>query len=534
MGILDSKIVQVTVYPDRARALRRGSAELEAGRHVLEIRELPPDLDPDSVRAAVRGSASARMLGVSVERTYYRESPAERVQALEDEIQSLEDEDASRKGELAVIDGELAFLDALAEQTEPLARGLAFGRTQVSDLAALLDYLGRQKADLMAARQQIGIARRESGKTLKKLRQELEHLQGARPRQRYVAKIDLEVMQPGHFEAELLYTLPNASWQPLYDLRLWEAKDETEKPSLEMTYLGQVQQSTGEDWIGIELTLSTARPALSGALPELTPWYVSVLPPRPGAAPQRALSKAAAPAMEMDDMFVGAEPEEARAEALVEAIPAVAVVDTSGAAVTFHVAARADIPSDGEPHKTTIAIFSLVPKLDYVSVPKLADVVHRRAETTNTTDAVFLSGRANVFAGDEFIGLTTLEHIAPGETFELALGVDDRIKVKREMVAHEVDKSLIGDRRRLHYGYEIEVENLRPTAESVAVQDQYPLSRHEQIKVKLTSAAPEPTQETEMHELEWELQLAAGQKQIIRFDYEVEHPRALTVTGLPD
>lgn len=534
MGMLDSKIVQVTVYPDRARVLRRGSTELEAGRHVLEIPELPLLLDPDSVRAAVRGSAGARLLGVSVERTYFRESPAERVRALEAEIQSLEDEDAGRKSRQAVIEGQLAFLDALAEETEPLARGLAFGRTQVSDLAALLDYIGQRKTKLMTDLQEIGIARRESGKTLEKLRQELEHLRGARPRQRHVAKIDLEVLEPGHFEADLIYTLTQASWQPLYDLRLWEAREQAEEPSLEMTYLGQVQQKTGEDWIDVELILSTARPALSGALPELTPWYLSVLAPRPAVAPAPARMKAAAPAMEMDDMFVGAEPEEVRAEPLVEAAAAVAVVDTSGAAVTFRIAARGDIPSDGEPHKTTIAIYSLVPELDYLCVPKLADVAHRRAETTNTTGAAFLSGPANVFAGDEFIGLTTLEHIAPGETFELALGVDDRIKVKREMVAREVDKSLIGDRRRLHYGYEIEVENLRPAAESVTVQDQYPLSRHEQIKVKLTSAAPEPTSETEMHELEWKLELAAGQKQVIRFDYGVEHPRSLTVTGLPD
>ncbi len=534
MGMLDSKIVQVTVYPDRARVLRRGAIELETGRHLLEIPELPLAIDPDSVRAAVRGSAGGRLLGASVERTYFRESPAEQVQALETEIQSLEDEDAGRQNKEAVIEGQLAFLDALAEETEPLARGLAFGRTQVSDLAALVDYIGRQKTELMADLQEIRVSRRESGKTLEKLRQELEHLRGARPRQRYVARIDLEVAQPGRFEADLIYTLTQASWQPLYDLRLWEAGDKADAPSLEMTYLGQVQQDTGEDWAGVELILSTARPALSGALPELSPWYLSVLVPRPTLAPAPAPGRAVEPAAVMDDTWAGAALEEERAEPLVEAIAAVAVVDTSGAAVTFHIAAPADIPSDGEPHKTTIAIYSLVPDLDYLCVPKLAEVVHRRAEATNTTDAVFLSGPANVLAGDEFIGLTALEHIAPGETFELALGLDDRIKVKREMVAHEVDKSLIGDRRRLHYGFEIEVENLRPVPESITVLDQYPLSRHEQVKIKLTSATPEPTTETEMHELEWDLELAAGQKQIIRYDYEVEHPRALVVRGLPD
>jgi uncharacterized protein (TIGR02231 family) len=176
----------------------------------------------------------------------------------------------------------------------------------------------------------------------------------------------------------------------------------------------------------------------------------------------------------------------------------------------------------------------LEPQLDYVSAPKLADVVHRRAQVTNTTEAAFLPGRANVFAGDEFIGHTELEHIAPSETFELALGVDDRIKVERALVAREVDKSLIGDRRRLLYGYQIEVENLRPVTERITVRDHYPLSRHEQIKVKLVSVNPEPTEATEMHLLEWRFELDSGQEQTIRFDVQIDHPRSQVINGLPD
>ena len=76
---LDSSIERVTVYPDRARVLRRGTTQLEPGLHTLVIPELPLALDPDSVRATGRGSASARLLGVSTEQVYYRESPAARV-----------------------------------------------------------------------------------------------------------------------------------------------------------------------------------------------------------------------------------------------------------------------------------------------------------------------------------------------------------------------------------------------------------------------------------------------------------------------
>ncbi|NBO94077.1 MAG: DUF4139 domain-containing protein, partial [Planctomycetia bacterium] len=35
----------------------------------------------------------------------------------------------------------------------------------------------------------------------------------------------------------------------------------------------------GEDWNGIALTLSTARPGLGGAAPEIAPWYVDVSQP---------------------------------------------------------------------------------------------------------------------------------------------------------------------------------------------------------------------------------------------------------------
>ena len=533
---MDTTIAKVTVYPDRARVLRTGVVELEAGLHTLAIPELPVSLDRDSVRAAGRGSAQARLLGVSAELTYYRESPAERVRKLEREIESLEDKDRSLQNEQTVLKAQLDHLEGLASHTETFAKGLAFGRTQVSDQAALMSYLRETGAGIMDEMQKIGIAGRELAKTLKKLRDELDQLRDARPRQRYTAKIELEITQAGSFQADLIYTIRNASWRPLYDLRLWEAKAEGEKPRLEATYLGQVQQSTGEDWNNVELILSTARPAVSGSLPELDPWYLDIKrPPPPPSSPMPERKKGRPPMPAMAQPEAGAPPEaEPTPVAWKQAAVAFATVDTSGAAVTFHVSGRANIPSDGQPHKTTVATYSLEPKLDYVTAPKLEEVAHRRARVVNTTEAVFLPGTANVFAGDEFIGVTKLEHVAPTEEFELSLGVDDRIKVKRELVIREVDRSLIGDKRRLRYGYQIEVENLRPVTETILVADHYPLPRHEQVKVRLESVEPKPTEATEMHLLDWELRLQAGQKQTIRFEVQIEHPRALSVDGLPD
>ena len=534
MTNVESTISQVTVYPDRARVVRSGRSALPAGPQTLVFSDLPLLLDPDSVRAAAHGTASARLLGVSTELVSFRESPAEQVTELETQIQALKDEDAGYTDQLAVLQEQLQHLDGLASQTETFARGLAFGRTTVSDQTTFLAFVQERSLELRRQVLELQVKQRELAKSIKKLLQDLKHLTSLKPRNRHVARIELEMLKEGELDVELTYSVSGASWKPLYDLRFWEATEERPEPALELNYLAQVQQETGEDWNEVSLALSTARPAATGALPELAPWYVDVFVPRPTPAVRAKAARMT------DEMTFGAAPDAepaammAMAPSPVAAQAATATVDSSGTAVTFRVNHPVSIPADGEPHKTTVTHYDLRPKMDYLAAPKLSDAAYRRATVTNTTEAVFLPGAASVFAGEDFIGATKLDLIAPNEEFEVALGVDDRIKIERELVSREVDKSLIGDKRRLHYGYRIEVQNLRPVAETILIQDNYPVARHEQIKVKLDAVNPPPTQEEKLHLLEWQLTLEPGAKATITFDVNVEHPRSLSVVGLLD
>ncbi|NIP35116.1 MAG: mucoidy inhibitor MuiA family protein, partial [Gemmatimonadetes bacterium] len=208
-------------------------------------------------------------------------------------------------------------------------------------------------------------------------------------------------------------------------------------------------------------------------------------------------------------------------------------VEASGAAVTYRVPGAVAIPADGAPHKVAVARFELTPELDYVAAPKLVEAAYRRASLTNDSPYTLLPGPANLFAGEEFIGTTQLELVAPQGEVELYLGADDRVKVERELKRREVDKRLIGDRRRLRYGYEIALENRLPAEAQITLHDQIPVSRHEDIKVKLESADPQPTERTELNLLDWELTLAPGERRVVRFDFTVEHPRDMGLLGLP-
>jgi uncharacterized protein (TIGR02231 family) len=203
-----------------------------------------------------------------------------------------------------------------------------------------------------------------------------------------------------------------------------------------------------------------------------------------------------------------------------------------GLSFTFRIPGKADIPSDGSPHKRTLTTFDLEPELDYLAIPKHTDAVFRRIKVENSPDAPLLPGKVNLFAEYEFIGSTEIEYIPTGGELELLFGVEERITVTRELKRRDVDKVLLRDRRQLRYGYEIEIDNLMPVPVQIELQDQYPVSRHEDIKVHLEKSEPKPSEVSELNILEWSISLEVGEKKSIIIGYGVDHPRGMAIVGL--
>jgi uncharacterized protein (TIGR02231 family) len=528
MTPLPSHIVEVVVFPDRARVTRRGVIALEAGLHRIEFTDLPLAIQTDSLRAAGRGSAAAVLLGVEAQRAFYSETPSEAIRDLERQIEELQQQDRVLTDQQAAAEVRLNFAKNLAEKaTDQLARGLAFGRADIAQSGTLIDFVQQQidraQESLRALQQQ----RRDLARQIEKLNNELNQRRAERPRERLTAVVEIEVKQAGDLTLDLTYVIGNAGWTALYDLRLSEAIT----ARLLLTYLGQVTQRTGEDWTDVTLTLSTARPSLTTVQPELSPWYLNVFapmpPPQPRAAPAPAVMRTAVLSKAADKaVSVGAAPP-------LEMAVQEAQVSAEGASVTFQLTQKVSVPSDGSPHKVTITTLELAPKFDYLSVPKLAEAVYRRAKLTNQSDFLLLDGPASLFVEGDFVGTLPLKRIAPREEFELTLGVDDRITVKRELKARDVDKKIIGDRRRLRVAYEVEVKNWHTAPIELELRDQFPVARHEQIKVKLESCDPKPIEQTDLGELKWRLKVEPNAKQTSRFEFSIEHPVNLTVTGLP-
>lgn len=532
MAVLDTRISSVVVFPDRARVTRSGRLHVAPGAHRLEVADLPLTVDPESVRAAARGTARARLRGVDLIKQVLEETPVERVRDLERQVEGLGDERLEKVALISLLEEEKQGLVGLTKSTEVFARGLARGTLDPQTHLGLLQGVRKRVVEIDAESLRVAQVVRELDRRLLQLREELKRLSSAGGRGRFVAVLELEILQGGELEVDLTYLVSGSEWVPLYDCRLLEG----ERPRLEVTYLAQVTQRTGEGWEDVELTLSTARPALATRPPQLKPWVLAAPAPATSRAAPASGKPLLAGAMVEHRARVSEaslEEESGAPEPEVEAAVVMATVASTGAAVTYAIPVKVSVPSDGTAHKVTVAGIVLEPRLDWVTAPKLVEAVHRRARARNSSPYTFLPGRTSLCAENEHVGSTQVELVASGGELELFFGVDDRVKVQRKLVRREVDKKLLSDRRTLAFGYEIVVESLLDHPITVTVRDQLPTSRHELVKVKGEELQPEPTERTELGLVTWELRLEPAATQTIRIGFVVEHPREITVTGLP-
>jgi len=547
MPELDAPIRDVTVYSDRALITRQGQLELEAGEHELRVNNLPQFIR-ESLRATGRGPQNTRILSVDITTAFHSRPPETELLTLQTEIELLTQKYQLLQARQDALNDRRKWLRALGEQSRDFARGLAQGQMKPQDCADFFSFTSEQALKDAEAAQDFEIQLRQVQQDLEAKKRELSQKQGNGQSDRTAALITVELAEGGIFELEISYLVMDASWYPQYDVRVQAHGEEEGRGEVELTYVGMVQQMTGERWENVQLSLSTARPSLAAILPELQPWYLTTYqPPQPRKMMAATGAASAAPMAFQAQMsrsaYGGNEPMledgmplmDMVLSAPVAAEVSTATVEKAGAALVFRAGRSVDIPSDNSPHKTTIARDGLPCQFDYVTAPVLEENMHLRATITNTTERVLLAGETNIFLEGEYVGSSRIKQAAPAEEFKIFLGIDDNLKVKRELLERGVDKGnlLQRDIRVTTYAYRITVHNYTTAEKKIVVRDHLPVSQHERVKVKIQSIQPAPSERDKLEILRWRFTLPADGEQKLEYRFTIEQPQDMHVIGLP-
>jgi uncharacterized protein (TIGR02231 family) len=540
MAEIDSKslIVEATVYSDRALVVRECRLRLPRGESVVVFEPLPDSMDPDSLQMSGRG---ARLKDIAHKTLYFDEVPEEEKRRLQDESVALGDRAREISERRAQSLAEKAYVERIMTKLTNTESGKPQAQEFTPDAWIKMVDFYRSRIEVLDAqvRDRDLELRAVSQKTsLLQSRLAAAGGQGSQRRNRAEAVVETVEGDPEECVLRLSYVVYGPSWRPVYDLRA-----SMEKRVLSISYQALVCQNSGESWDGVSLRLSTARPAMNGAIPELSEWRLTIWSPPPVMRSMNGPSKkmaAAAPAAsyEMADKEMAASPMEESYEEEPQPIQyQAAEVEGSGSNVLFIVPGSGSIPSDGEPHKVGIALHELPAEFAYTAVPKLESYAYLHAKAKNTSAVPFLKGSSRIYLDNSFVAEAELGPIMPNEEFAASLGIDETVKVEyRQIRKYDASAGLGGKRKRIEYAYRTILTNTRATAEKLTLKDAFPVSGNQEIVVK--EIEPDlkkwgaAMERDEIGRFSLMLELPPGKETTVDLSYTVEHPKDLRIIGL--
>ncbi|MBN2128239.1 MAG: DUF4139 domain-containing protein [Sedimentisphaerales bacterium] len=520
-------ITRVVVYRGQALVTRQIDAALPADSTELIVTDLPANIIPESMYA--QASDGTAVLSVRYREQAVKEDTRDEVRKLDQEMEDVQNQIKYAQSELEQNGKQWQMFEKLQEfsvaaANSDLNRGLlAFEPLQ--NLTALIEQKG---SEYLANRLTLEDTIAERKKEQEVLTRKRNELTAGRSRTERQAVLFLNPGQRRHVALELNYLVNGANWQQQYNLR---ARPDTSAVTIE--YNAVVNQTSGEDWSGVTLSLSTAEPTMVAAPPTLEPMFVGLRPP--------AQVQSVQPPSAVFDNF--ARFQQSRKDYAMKGLTAntrlnelsvenqafffnagqreveqfqqqmAEVMRTEGISVTYDLPGRLTLPSRSDQQLVTIATIAAKADFRLVATPLLTDYVYLQADVSNHSETILLPGSAAMFRNGEFVGRSQLPQVTIGERFTAGFGIDSQVRLQREL---EEKKSRIQGGNRIDtYRYRVTLSNYKDAPVTLRLLDRLPHAGDPSIKIELEETEPALSADAEY--------LRTTRKQgILRWDLDLE------------
>ncbi|MBE0453729.1 MAG: DUF4139 domain-containing protein [Roseovarius sp.] len=510
---LSSRVSAVTLYPQGASVIREAPFSVPAGAHELILADLPKGTPLATVRVTLDG---ARMGGVSTRNDYVpprpetddaaRNAARAEVERLQDALRTARAGIADIRLEAEAAHARIAFLEGIGR-----GEGMAtLGPDALRDLAAMIG------SETLSARRESAEATRRAEaaeRGLQDLTQELDRAEQALkalvPETEARAMLAVSVATETATEGTLrvTYTIPDAGWQPLYDLHL--ARD---TGALRIERGAFVHQNTGENWADVALTLSTRRPSEQGAPGQIWPWIPRLVDPD-----------------EIDPMpRMKAEVVAMSAAPMAEAAADMARPEFDGLSVRYSYPAPVNVATDADRVRLMLPSIEALARIEARAVPLLDETAFLAARVTIPAEEVLLpTPEARFYLDGRYTGQRWLPLVTGGDAVALSFGPIDGLRLSRVIRARtEGDRGLITRATEAREEVEIAVENLTGETWPLHLIDRVPVSEQSDLRITW-EAAPRPDEsdvENRRGVLGWNFDLPPGERHTITLTTRMNWP----------
>lgn len=565
VGAQSERIAEVTVYPDRAEVVREATVRLPAGASTVEFRDIPPGIDADSLRVSGKGVTAVLGTVELGERVEEGEPPAD-LAAAQSEVERIQHEIASLDAEDTVASAMRDYLTTVKTVSTDKAREkLADGKPDPAAIGAMYELLRARFQE----QGREGVARRVRREQLDKqmttAQQRLASARPAPPSRTRIASVEIETPRAGTLTLRLSYFAPGASWRPTYRATLDPATG-----AVAFVSEAVVRQTTGEDWTGVSLHLSTAAPARGVTPPVLGSWLLQSMRRQAAAGTEsrtsfsdtftedlpvagRSYQNVLTLGPGINDSLTGGFMSNINPDAIgtVEtvtvaglaplleptatvSVPASVAVVHSSYTVAFDVPGRVEVPGDGHEHRVVLRGEDLGGTIEYRALPSLQSAAYLIARTHAPDGYPLLAGPVRVFTAEAYLGAYLLPETAPGTELRIPFGVDNRIKIERVAIPREDVREVFRRDRRIARGFRTTIENLSDRKIDLVVEDRLPHSQEKGIEVATARTMTAGFREIKDRPgiVEWTVSLEPREKREVVLDYTIKVDKEILVAGL--
>ncbi len=504
--VIDSKIDNVIVYKDSALIKRIAITNITQGQNQIILKGLPNSIIDNSIQLELDPSIG-KILDVKIERTYLFENRT-KIKKLKDELEKINHKIKILEYKSKAMSHYTEFLKSLS----PFASDTKTNSREIQKFIELIEksLLNSQKS---IANIEIEINNLQNKK--EKLENEISILGNA---QKSIKNIVLVIngFKTAQCKIGISYLVNRVRWYPNYDLYV-----DTINNQVLIDYYASIIQNSGEDWNNVKLKISTATPVF-GRPGELSPWYVDIYKPRPMNT-KRMLKSGA------EKMFLRTPPMPQKT------IYEAPKIKEEAISFSFLAKNKLNIPSDNHPHRVYLASKTINSNelLSYKAIPKLSPYVYLTSTFINPFEFPIFPGKLRIYLDGKFTGTERFQKTyAGGEKMHVFLGIDNSLSVERQLVKKFTEYTgIVSKSQKISYEYKITITNGKKRDVDIVVEDNYPVSLNEKIKIHLIEPKKD---EAEIKDgiIRWKIKLKPKSKTSVTLKFNIEYPRGIEISGI--
>lgn len=500
-----SSIEQVTVYQGLA-SVTRTLPITGGGEQTVIFSCLSPQMDKDSL--SVQAAGSVNIGEISIEELTGEQAAQCQYQG-DAKVQTQQETLAGINAELKATRLAKAYLENLTKAT------------QVNTASTIASNARDIEAQATRINQSIVEMERRQASAQDTLNQLMAG--SAASMAKNMTQVSVRTASRSPSTLKLHYQVHGAGWEPTYQARL-----NTNSDQLNITASAIIAQQTGENWVNVPVTLSTANPnqSVTGQMPNVL--YLSLdeeeknvprVASRPAHSPFAKVSKSNHRSVSQPTNGAS--------------LPNFTVSSQNkNGIIEYRLPQRVTIPSDGRRVRTVIGEQSGSSKLWVRSTPSIETAAYWYASAPFLTSE-WVDGSLQLYRDDNYVGQSRYNYQMLKEQ-GIGFGRDPSMMVK-ELTNEDKqgEKGVLNRTNTLTMNQAYEFTNQHNRNVRLQVLGSEPVSRNDRLKVTATHTPPVTERDWNDNQgiVAWVFDLSSKQSQVIRSTSQISYPTDKILSG---